>query len=317
MTLLLTLLKYAVVIVLASSAIEALVLSLRHGWRRYDWRAACLSAIDILVREYPLRWLLPLAFWTDAMNWVWHHRLWTLPMHHWSGWGVCFVGQEFCYYWYHRTAHRMRWFWCSHAVHHSPVQLNLSAAYRFGWTGHLAGSTLFFVFAPLLGMPPQVVLTLLSVNLLYQFVLHATWIPRLGPLEWILNTPSAHRVHHASNLEYLDANYGGVLIVFDRLFKTYVAQRDDVTCRFGLVGSTASPHHLLSVEFTHWHALGRDLRRARSLREVVGYLVRPPGWRPDHSGDTTQDLRRRATFQASGIARRHAVSPAVRGRIGS
>jgi sterol desaturase/sphingolipid hydroxylase (fatty acid hydroxylase superfamily) len=293
MAVLITILKFAVVTVLAASLIEALVLSFRHGWRRYDWRAAGVSVVDFLVREYPLRLLLPLAFWNDAMHWFWLHRFWTLRMNHWSGWLVCFVVQEFCYYWYHRSAHRMRWFWCTHAVHHSPNQLNLSAAYRFGWTGRLAGSTLFFVCAPLFGMPPQYVLTLLSINLTYQFWLHANWIPRLGPLEWFLNTPSAHRVHHASNLEYLDGNYGGVLIVFDRLFGTYIAERGDIPCRFGLV-KPMTTYNLLTIEFAHWRSLCSDLRAARGVREAFSYVLKPPGWQPDGNGETTGDLRRRA-----------------------
>ena len=292
MDVLFAILKLAVVVVLTSSLLEALVLSVRNGWRSYDWKAAGVSVVDFLVREYPLRWLLPLAFWTDAMGWFWQHRLWTLPMDHWSGWVACFVGQEFCYYWYHRAAHRVRWFWCTHAIHHSPNQLNLSAAYRFGWTGRLTGSLAFFMLAPLLGMPPRIVLMLLSLNLLYQFWIHATWIPRLGPLEWILNTPSAHRVHHASNLEYLDGNYGGVLIVFDRLFGTYIAERSDTPCRFGLVRPMTT-YNLLVVEFDHWRALGRDLRTAGSVGEAWSYLFKPPGWRPDGLGETTEDLRRR------------------------
>jgi sterol desaturase/sphingolipid hydroxylase (fatty acid hydroxylase superfamily) len=296
---LLTILKYANLLVLVASLAEALVLVVRRGLRDYDWKAAGVSITDFLVREYPLRWLLPLAFWTDAMDWFWRHRLWTLPMNHWSGWLACFIGQEFCYYWYHRAAHRTRWFWCNHAVHHAPNQLNLCAAYRTGWTGRLAGSTLFFVLAPLFGMPPQIVLMLLSLNLLYQFWLHATWIPRLGPLEWILNTPSAHRVHHASNLEYLDGNYGGVLIVFDRLFGTYIAERRDVPCRFGLVRPMTT-YNLLTVEFSHWRALWRDLLTARSLGEVCGYLVKPPGWRPDDRGETTEELRHRAGVRSLG-----------------
>ena len=292
MDVLFSILKIAVVVVLASSLVEALVLSVRHGWRSYDWKATGVSVVDFLVREYPLRWLLPLAFWTRAMDGLWQYRLWTLPMDHWSGWVACFVGQEFFYYWYHRAAHRVRWFWCTHAIHHSPNQLNLSAAYRFGWTGRISGTLLFFMFAPLLGMSPRIVLTLLSLNLLYQFWLHATWIPRLGPLEWVLNTPSAHRVHHAANLEYLDGNYGGVLIVFDRLFGTYIAERSDLQCRYGLVRPMTT-YNLLVIEFDHWRALWRDLRTAHSMRHAVGYLFMPPGWRPDGLGQTTEDLRRR------------------------
>ena len=306
MAVLFTILKIAVVLVLVSSLAEAIVLSLRNGLGSYDWKAAAVSVVDFLVREYPLRWLLPLAFWTQGLEWVYQHRLWTLPMDHWTGWAACFLGQEFCYYWYHRAAHRVRWFWCTHAIHHSPNDLNLSAAYRFGWTGRLTGTLAFFALAPLLGMPPRIVLMLLSLNLLYQFWIHATWIPRLGPLEWVLNTPSAHRVHHASNLEYLDGNYGGVLIVFDRLFGTYIPERKDVPCRYGLVRPMRT-YNLLVIEFAHWHALWHDLKTARSASEVLGYLFRPPGWRPDGHGETTEDLRRRAEL----IPDEPAVAPAV------
>ncbi len=291
---LLLVLKTAVVIVLVASLAEALVLTWRRGRQGYDWKAAGISVVDFLVREYPMRWLLPLAFWGDAMGWVYRHRLWTLPMDHWTGWAACFLGQEFCYYWYHRSAHRVRWFWCTHAVHHSPNELNLSAAYRFGWTGKLTGTLAFFFLAPFLGLPPKIVLLLVTLNLLYQFWIHATWIPRLGPLEWIFNTPSAHRVHHAANLVYLDSNYGGVLIVFDRLFGTYIAERKEEPCRYGLLEPLVG-NNLLAIEFGQWGALGRDLRTARSLGEVVGYLGRPPGWRPDGNGRTTADLRRAAS----------------------
>jgi hypothetical protein len=140
------------------------------------------------------------------------------------------------------------------------------------------------------------------LNLLYQFWIHATWIPRLGPLEWILNTPSAHRVHHAANLEYLDGNYGGVLIVFDRLFGTYIAERADTPCRYGLYRPLKS-YNLFVIEFDQWHALWRDLRSAASIRDGLGYLFMPPGWRADGAGETTEDLRRRAKMiptEASG-----------------
>ncbi|MFD1837159.1 sterol desaturase family protein [Paracidovorax cattleyae] len=293
MDLLYTILKFAVLTVLVASTAEAAVLSLRAAGPRYDWHASGVSLIDFLVREYPLRWLLPLAFWSQAMDWLYQHRLWTLPMDHWTGWAACFLAQEFCYYGYHRAAHRVRWFWCTHAIHHSPNDLNLSVAYRFGWTGKLTGTLLFFMAAPLLGMPPKVILVMLSLNLLYQFWIHATWIPRLGPLEWILNTPSAHRVHHASNLEYLDGNYGGVLIVFDRLFGTYIAERPDLPCRYGLVRPVTGCN-LLKIEFDQWRSLWRDLRGARSVAEALGYLFKPPGWHPCGAGETTEDLRRAA-----------------------
>ena len=223
--------------------------------------------------------------------WAYAHRLSTLQID--SAWTLLglFLGQEFCYYWFHRGAHRIRWFWTNHAVHHSPNELNLGAAYRIGIWGKLSGSAPFFFPLLLLGFHPRAAFSMLSINLLYQFWLHCTWIPRLGPLEWVLNTPSAHRVHHASNVDYLDANFGGVLIVFDRLFGTYRREREDLPCRYGLVHPVTT-HNPLRIEFHEWAALLSDLRRADGPRAVLGYLFRPPGWRPDGTGQTTADLRR-------------------------
>ncbi len=138
----------------------------------------------------------------------------------------------------------------------------------------------------------RTVFAVIGLNLLYPFWIHATWIPPLGWLEYVFNTPSAHRVHHASNVEHLDANYGGVLIVFDRLFGTYIAERVDLPCRYGLVHPIAT-NHPLEVEFAEWLKLARDLAKARSLRAVLGHLFMPPGWAPDGQGSTTEALRAR------------------------
>ena len=127
---------------------------------------------------------------------------------------LLFISLEFFYYWLHRAGHRVRWFWGNHAVHHSPNHLTLGASFRFGLLGKIAGGGLFFAPLAWLGFDPKAVGGMVSLNLLYQYWLHNTWVPKLGPLEWVLNTPSAHRVHHGANLRYLDANYGGVLIVF-------------------------------------------------------------------------------------------------------
>ena len=178
---------------------------------------------------------MPFAIITPWMAWTWEHRFFTQSLDNVGSILLLFFSLEFFYYWYHRFSHTTRWFWNGHSPHHSPNQLNLSAAYRLGWFGRLTGSTLFFTPLVLLGFTPTVVLSALVLNLLYQFWLHADWFPRLGWLEGIFNTPSNHRVHHARNPEYLDANYGGVLVVFDRLFGTYIPERDDVPCDYGTV----------------------------------------------------------------------------------
>jgi sterol desaturase/sphingolipid hydroxylase (fatty acid hydroxylase superfamily) len=286
----------AIPAVLLLALIEAIILSRRQ---RYDWRAFGVSALDLFARV-AVGIALPLSIAAPLVRLAFEHRLMTIYPVGWIALPLLFIGQEFCYYWYHRAAHRVRWFWSNHAVHHSPDQLNLSAAFRIGVLGKLSGTALFFVPLAWIGFDPGVVFAVLSLNLLYQFWLHATWIPRLGWLEGILNTPSAHRVHHASNLAYLDANYGGVLLVFDRLFGTYVKEHDDLPCRYGLVHPIHSANPL-RIEFTQWVRLWRDLAGAGSARAFFGYLFMPPGWSPDGEGTTTAEMRARQP--ASRVAR--------------
>jgi sterol desaturase/sphingolipid hydroxylase (fatty acid hydroxylase superfamily) len=259
--------------------------------RGYDWRAA-LGTIGVLVGRGFTRFI-PIAIMLPGAYWLYEHRLFdATSLGGWS-WVVLFFGLEFLYYWYHRFGHRLRWFWLTHAVHHTSNQLTLLAAGRLGWTPQLTG--VYIVLSPLalLGFTPEKILAAYALNLSYQFWIHADWIPKLGPLEGILNTPSAHRVHHASNLDYLDANYGGVLVIFDRLFGTYVPEREDLPCRYGLVHplTTNNPFKIALHQFGPFF---RDVMSARGPREVWGYFFAPPGWRPDGDSETTEDLRRKA-----------------------
>jgi sterol desaturase/sphingolipid hydroxylase (fatty acid hydroxylase superfamily) len=275
--------------VVGASLLEAIVLA---RLRSYDWRASAVSLFDLIAR-IAVQIFLPLSIAVPMIALVYRHRIGAIALDNWIAIGALFIGQEFCYYWFHRAAHRVRWFWCNHAVHHSANELNLAAAYRIGILSRATGSSIFFVPLVWLGFEPRIVFEMLSLNLLYQFWIHATWIPKLGWLEYVLNTPSAHRVHHAANLEYLDANYGGVLIVFDRLFGTYRAERADVPCRYGLV-EPMTGYNPLVIELAQWGKLGRDLLGARSVRAVVGLLTMPPGWNPRGPGSTTAELRARA-----------------------
>lgn len=284
-------------VVVGCSLLEAFILSRRQA---YDWKAMGVSLLDLLGRNL-LAIFLPLSIATPLTLLALEHKLMTIDVNTWQALLALFVGQEFCYYCYHRAAHRVRFFWCNHAVHHSPNQLNLSAAYRIGLLGKLSGTALFFAPLVWLGFAPRIVALTLTINLLYQFWIHATWIPKLGWLELIFNTPSAHRVHHAANLEYLDANYGGVLIIFDRLFGTYKAERADLPCRYGLVKPMTS-YNPLRIEFAQWLILKRDLVGARSLRSVVGYMCMPPGWSADGRGETTEALRKQQLAESEAAA---------------
>jgi sterol desaturase/sphingolipid hydroxylase (fatty acid hydroxylase superfamily) len=282
-------------LVLTAALVEGVWLS-RSRPEGYDWKASVCSLADLAGRQ--LLRFVPLAVIAPWMAWTWEHRLFTQSLDNVGSILLLFFGLEFFYYWYHRFSHTTRWFWAGHSPHHSPNQLNLSAAYRLGWLGRLTGSTLFFTPLVLLGFTPTVVLTSLVLNLLYQFWLHADWFPRLGWLEGIFNTPSNHRVHHARNPEYLDANFGGVLVIFDRLFGTYIPERTDVPCDYGTITPTVSSRNPFVLNFSPWIGLFKDLRAARSLREVWMYMFGPPGWRPDGEGLTTAEIRRRAGLTA-------------------
>jgi sterol desaturase/sphingolipid hydroxylase (fatty acid hydroxylase superfamily) len=260
-----TILYWSTPAVIAFAAIEAAaLLIIRRG--AYDWRAALCSLADLLVRQYIVYVYLAFGPVDWLSRWLWEHRVATVPLDSAASIAALFLGQEFCYYWFHRCSHHLRLFWANHAVHHSTNELNLSAAFRFGWTGRLIGATVFFLPLMWLGFAPRAVFIALNLNLLYQFFIHATWIPKLGPLEWVLNTPSHHRVHHAANPEYRDKNFGGVLIVFDRLFGTFAAERADLPCRYGLAVPLYS-YNPLWIAFHQFVSLGRDLWRARGWGE--------------------------------------------------
>ncbi len=261
---------------LAIAAIEGLVLSLRARGG-YDWRAFAASIADVVGRRVTdaASTGLGLAFAIPLLGWVHEHRLFTVTLDTWWAWALLFFGEELCYYGYHRSAHRVRWFWATHAVHHSPNQLTLATAMRLGWTGKITGTALFFAPLVWVGFSPLAVALAVAANLLYQFWLHTTWIPKLGAFEWWFNTPSHHRVHHGSNPEYLDCNYGGVLIVFDRLFGSFVEERADVPPRYGLTTPLLT-YNPLRVAFHEWWNLARDLHAARSAGNVWRALFAPP-----------------------------------------
>ena len=260
------------------ATIEGLVLTF-VAKRAYNWKSYLSALTDFMVREHVVYPFLLIGLARPVIGFAWRHRLTTIPLDGYASFAVLFLGQEFCYYWFHRAAHRVRWFWSTHAVHHASNEFNWGISYRFGWTGRLIGDALFYVPLIWIGFAPQAVFLTLTLNLLYQFWIHNEWTPKLGWFEYVFNTPSHHRVHHASNTDYLDRNYGGVLVVFDRLFGTFAEERADNPCRYGLTTPllTYNPVTIAFHEFIH---IGRDLLEARSIGDVAGVLFGPPGWKP-------------------------------------
>ncbi len=186
------------------------------------------------------------------------------------------LASEFVYYWHHRASHRIRWMWATHAVHHSATKLNLTAAIRLGWTGALSGSAFFFLPLVWLGFHPVALGAMLGINLAYQLFIHTELIGRLGPLERVFNTPEHHRVHHAANARCLDRNYGGMLIIYDRIFGTLAAAPKDETLRYGLVGGSDS-HNPVRIALGEWVLMLKQAWKAGSWHRRLQLLFGPPG----------------------------------------
>jgi len=242
--------------------------------REYPWREMLTSAA-LFVMRVPVRRLNDFAV-APVAYFLWSHRVTTIPLNTVWGLALLFLGQELAYYWMHRAGHQVRWMWASHVVHHSPEQIHLASAFRLSATEFLSGNWLFYLPLFFLGFSPTAVGTMLAINLFYQFWLHTDLIGRLGPLEWVFNTPSHHRVHHASNDVYLDRNYGGILIVWDRLFGTFAAEKPETTIVYGLVHPIGT-RNLARLAFHEWIAMARDAIHARSWRERLVSLFGRPG----------------------------------------
>jgi len=236
--------------------------------------------------------------------WAYQYRLFDIRMTAIWAWVAVFFLEDLTYYWFHRLSHERRFWWASHVNHHSSQHYNLATALRQTWTGGLAGTWLLWLPLILLGFPPAMIAIQKGISLVYQYWVHTEAITRLPRwFEAVFNTPSHHRVHHARNPRYLDANYAGILIIWDRLFGTFTPEVEDEKPRYGLVHNLGD-FNLLRVAFHEWIGIGKDLAGSRSIREVVGYLFGPPGWSPDGSRDTS------ATLKAKWLAREVAAQTA-------
>jgi sterol desaturase/sphingolipid hydroxylase (fatty acid hydroxylase superfamily) len=223
--------------------------------------------------------------------WLYRFRLLEIGWQWWA-WVICFMLDDLAYYWFHRFAHRVRWMWASHVNHHSSQHYNLSTALRQTWTGTIALGFIFRLPLVLVGFHPVMIFFCGGLNLIYQFWFHTEAIRRFPRwIEAVMNTPSHHRVHHATNPRYLDRNYAGVFIVWDRLFGTFEPETDDEPIHYGIVKQLGS-FNLLWVSFHEWIGIARDVWRA-PWGSKFGYVWRPPGWTHDGSRDTSDAIRAR------------------------
>ncbi|MCG9786607.1 sterol desaturase family protein [Vibrio barjaei] len=187
---------------------------------------------------------------------------------------VLMVLQDFFYYWFHRASHRIRWMWAAHVVHHSSENMNFSTAFRQSLMYPLAGMWLFWMPLVIIGFDPKWVVFVVLLNLGLQFFVHTQWIRRLGPLEWVINTPSHHRVHHGVNAQYIDKNYAGILIIWDRMFGTFEPEVEEV--RYG-ISKPVNSFNPITVTFAEWKDMLNDLsRKDLTLRAKIKMILSPP-----------------------------------------
>lgn len=209
-----------------------------------------------------------------------HARVATIPARSVAAWIVLFFGVDLCYYAFHRAAHRINFLWAGHVVHHQSEEYNYSVALRQSWFGQLFAWA-FYVPLAIAGFPPAMFLVMTTLNTLYQFFIHTRLLGRLGPLEAVLNTPSHHRVHHGVNPRYIDRNYGGILIVWDRLFGTFEPEGDEPV--YGIVKPLGS-FNPLWANLHYWVEMASLSRRTRRWRDKLAAWVAPPEWRPADLG---------------------------------
>jgi sterol desaturase/sphingolipid hydroxylase (fatty acid hydroxylase superfamily) len=252
--------------------------AIKGHFRREDIHTSLIMGIGSIVVPIFLATL-----GAGIVYWAYDNRVMTIGFEWWA-FVLCFVLDDLRFYWGHRLGHRSRWFWAAHVVHHSSEFYNFSTALRQPWTGVITGLVLMAVPLAWLGFHPALIGFCASLNLFYQFFLHTESVGRLHPwIEAVFNTPSHHRVHHARNPRYLDANYAGTLIIWDKLFGTFVPELDRDKPVFGLVKNieTFNP---FAVALGEYAGIARDVvGPGRSLLDRVRYVFAPPGWCHDNS----------------------------------
>ena len=219
-------------------------------------------------------------------------RFFTIPTNVWWPFILLLFLDDFTYYWFHRMSHECRFFWASHVVHHSSQKYNLSTALRQTWSGGFV-SFVFWLWLPLLGFHPAMLLFQMGISLLYQFWIHTEVITKMPKwFEAIINTPSHHRVHHGSNPLYLDRNHAGIFIIWDKLFGTFQPELKNEKVIYGLV-SNINTYNPIKIAFIEWVNMFKDaFSGKKSFFSRLKYFTKPPGWKHDGSGKLSNDLRK-------------------------
>ena len=277
---------FAIPIFIACILIEAF-LDYRQQLKLYHSKdtAACISmGIGVVFIG-----LITKTFYFFVFHLIYQFRIFELENIWWM-WALLFFADDFSFYWHHRMSHQVRFLWAAHVQHHSSTKMNFSVALRQSWMEPFY-KYLFYLWIPLLGFNPLYIFIMQAFSLIYQFFQHTELVRSLGPIGWVFNTPSHHRVHHAVQHKYLDRNHAGILIIWDRLFGTFVKEDLKDLPVYGITENIKSynPAIIATHEYVN---LWRDIKRANKLSDKFKYLFYPPGWSHDGENRTSNYLRR-------------------------
>ena len=221
---------------------------------------------------------------------LYQYRLFDLGWHWWA-WVLIIFADDFTFYWHHRLSHEIRILWAAHVNHHSSTTLNLATALRQSWAEQLY-KYFWWLWMPLIGFQPLMMLMMMSLSLIYQYWVHTELIKRLPRwFELFLNTPSHHRVHHASNVRYLDQNHAGILIIWDRMFGTFADESDEEKPVYGIT-KNINTYNLFKIAGHEFVDLWKDVKRAPTFKDKLKYIFYPPGWSHDGPDLRARTLRR-------------------------
>jgi len=223
---------------------------------------------------------------------IYQFKIFDFDTSQWWYWVVLFFAEDFSFYWHHRMSHQIRMLWAAHVCHHSSQKLNFSVALRQSWV-EVYYKFIFWLWLPLVGFHPLHVFMFMSINAIFQFFPHTQLIRRIPVYEWFFNAPAHHRVHHASNIRYLDRNHAGILIIWDKMFGTFQQELDEEPCIYGITNniSTFNPLRMQSHEYV---SLWNDMKSADKLSDKIKYLLKPPGWSHNGPDKTSDNMRREA-----------------------
>lgn len=243
------------------------------------WLSAVNITLDLLLRGFVFVFL----------GFFFLHKF-TAIENPWIYWIVLLFAEDFLFYWLHRVDHYCRLFWAVHVTHHSSEEFNLTVGFRSSVLQPLY-RFIWFLPLPLLGFRAEDIMLMYAITQIYGILIHTQFINKMGPLEWFMSTPSHHRVHHASNVRYLDKNMGMIFIIWDRLFGTFQAEEENEPVKYGLTKNLDQPYHPFKSIFHEWVQIAKDLMKPVGFKEKFMYVFGPPGWSHDGSTKTSRQLR--------------------------